>query len=575
MDRQERTWDLPTLLLGALIGSAALLPPELSPAGLALAAALAAGVGVLMVAPGGPHPVLLQGWPLPVTVLAVYLPVSVLSSSQPHRALSFLLGAGLSAVAFAAAYQVSARAERRERILGVAAVAGSLAAVWGIYQGIFGLSDTARFLRRLGQPEMDPQILRAESGRAFGPFLLPSSLGIFLAMSIPLTVRFGMRSRWRGWRGCLWAGLLFLQMAGMGSCLSYGAVVSLVAATFLLLPQIPGKARPWILPSLIGAAVLAGGAILFLRGGEGTSPLLLRAGNWLAAWRVFLEEPCFGAGFGSFADAYPKQMIAGMNETAYVHNSYLQIAAEGGGLALAWLFAGVTLLLLRILRRAGQEKRGMAELLTAIPPLAFLVHNLFDFSAYLPSLAITFGAVAGAAVPRSLKEETMGETPARAGSLQRGALLLLLLGGAAWQLREAWVRQALDEGRAMLERGRNEEGISLLRRAAAADASNPDPPALLAEVYLSKMAGDIEARNAGEVFARRAVELRPRRAYGHYILATYRLAAGDRGEAWAEIARARALFPGRELYLREEERLRKMISEGPGTGPRREPDAGR
>jgi tetratricopeptide (TPR) repeat protein len=394
-------------------------------------------------------------------------------------------------------------------------------------------------------------------------------------MSIPLTIRFGMRNRWRGWKGAAWGGLLVLQIAGMGSCLSYGAVVSLLAAGLLLLPRIPGKARPWMLPSLIGTAAAAGGAILFLRGGEGTSPLLLRAGNWLAAWRVFLEEPFFGAGFGNFADAYPKQMIAGMNETAYVHNSYLQIAAEGGALALAWLCAGLTLLLVRILRRRGPQERGLAEMLAAIPALAFLVHNLFDFSAYLPSLAVTFAVVAGAAVPRKREGFTMEESRAGAGMLQRGALILLLLGGAAWQLREAWVRQAMDEGRALVDGGRLEEGIALLRRAEVADGSNPDPPALLAEIYLAKMGANLEARNAGELLARRAVELRPRRAYGHYLLATYRLAAGDRGEAWAEIARARVLFPGRELYAREEERLKKMIAEGHGTGPRKEPDGGR
>jgi O-antigen ligase len=573
MVQDEGRRDLRTLLLVALVSSTALLPPELSPSGIALAAVLAAGAGVLLLFPAGRPPVVRRDWRLPAAVISAYLLIGVLTSSQPHRSLSFLLGAGVCLVAFAAAFRVSESPRAREAILGTVVGIGSLAAAWGIAQRAFSLADTARHLRSLGQPELDSYILRAESGRAFGPFLLPSSLGIYLAMALPLTLRCGIRSRWRGWRGILWAGLLLLQTAGMGASLSYGAVASLAIASLLLLFRTPARIRRRILASSAGLAAAGGGAFLLLRGGEGISPLVLRAGNWAAAWRIFLSEPLLGVGFGSFADAYPKQMVAGMNETAFAHNSYLQIAAEGGVPALAWVVLGMILLLSRIIPRPGSRESGAAEILAALPVVAFLVHNLFDFSAYLASLSVTFAALAGVAVASGNVPASRDKEGSRMDALPRWALLLLLLGGAAWGVREAQTRIDIENGRAMVDSGKVEEGIVLLRRADSRDPSHPDPPALLAEIYFPRTAGKPTGMSAGESYARRAVDLRPGRAYGHYLLALYRLSAGDRGEAWTEISRARELFPARELYAREEERLRELLASGPGPG--KEPDARR
>jgi len=570
MVQDEGGRGLRTLLTATLLASAALFPPELNPSGLATAAALAAGAGILLLFGPGAPPAFRREWRFPVAVLSACLLVAVLASSQPHRSLSFLLGAGISLVAFWAAFRASESPRAKEILLRTVAGTGALVAGWGILQRSSSLAGTARELRSLGQPELDPLILRAESGRAFGPFLLPSSLGVYLAMAIPVTLWGGIRCRWRGWRGFLWGGLLLVQIAGLGASVSYGALLSLVIASLPLLARLPARRRKWILSSVAGLAVAAASAFLLLREAEGAFPLILRARNWGAAWRIFLREPLLGVGFGGFADAYAGQMAAGMNETAFAHNSYLQIAAEGGALAAFWVVLGAILLLARVLRKTGSRGTGSEEMLLALPVVAFLVHNLFDFSAYLPSLSITFAALAGIAAARG------GDAPAEAGSPPRGslfprwALLLLLLGGSAWGVREAQTRISLENGRAMLNDGKVEEAISLLRRAERRDPTNPDPPALLAEIHLDSGLKRPGALSAGEAYARRAVELRPRRAYGHYLLALYRLSAGDRGEAWIEISRARELFPSRELYATEESRLRDLMAAGPGPG--KEPD---
>ena len=90
--------------------------------------------------------------------------------------------------------------------------------------------------------------------------------------------------------------------------------------------------------------------------------------------------------------------------------------------------------------------------------------------------------------------------------------------------------------------------------------THPDAPALLAELHLAEVSTRPDSRREGEAWARRSVALRPGRAYGHYVLSLYRLSAGDLGESWVELARARALYPGRELYRTQQARLRDMIA---------------
>ena len=557
-------WDLRTVLLAALLASCILRPPELSPTGLALAVTLAGGAAALLLcSPGRSGGIRMPGR-VGAAVLSGYLLVSVAFSPQPHRSLSFLMGAAIGLVAFVAARGEAARGseKERERVLNVVIGAASLAAAHGVYQKLFGLARTARDLRARGQPELDPYILRAESGRAFGPFALPSALGICLALAIPLTLRLWLRCR-PGGRGRILAGLLLaLQAAGMGASVSYGAVASLVAAAVLLLPFAALRRK---LPALAGVLVIGAFALglsLATRAEEGASPLVLRILNWRAAVQVLADEPLLGVGFGNFSDAYARYLGPGMNETAYVHNSYLQVAAEGGLLALGWILLSLTTLASGLRRRVQAGAGRLEAVLLVLPSAVFLLHNLVDFSAYLPSLSTVFAALAGLAWQGSGAEHEEADRSPAAVTL-RTALLLLAVGGSAWGLREARSRLLIEQGREHLARGGVRPGIRILERAARWDPGNPDPPGILAEAHLHASRLLPEGRGSGEAWARKAVALRPRRAYGHYLLSIYRLAAGDAGAAWVEISRARRLHPGEDLYRQEESRLRAMLQAGP------------
>src|SRR5437899_2742602 len=93
---------LQTILLAMLLTVSALLPPELSPAGLALSVAFAAGLGILLLADGRRANLSFPQGQAALAVVSCYLLLSVFTSTQPHRSLCCLLGAAFALVAFLA-----------------------------------------------------------------------------------------------------------------------------------------------------------------------------------------------------------------------------------------------------------------------------------------------------------------------------------------------------------------------------------------------------------------------------------------------------------------------------------------
>src|SRR5206468_5685323 len=107
----------------------------------------------------------------------------------------------------------------------------------------------------------------------------------------------------------------------------------------------------------------------------------------------------------SFGTFYPRYMRPGMNETRYAHNSYLQVIAGWG----VWAIVPMLGVLLAFARKLRESWRGRAgELPYAAAAASFLVHNLMDFTAFLPSVAIPGALLVGLA-SRSSETVRAGE----------------------------------------------------------------------------------------------------------------------------------------------------------------------
>jgi O-antigen ligase len=79
----------------------------------------------------------------------------------------------------------------------------------------------------------------------------------------------------------------------------------------------------------------------------------------------------------------------------YAHNSYLQFWAETGILgitSLLWLIAAVLKSAIKSVKQS-KDKKFMAGLITA--NAVFLIHNLFDFTFFLPEVSLIWWVIFG------------------------------------------------------------------------------------------------------------------------------------------------------------------------------------
>ena len=132
--------------------------------------------------------------------------------------------------------------------------------------------------------------------------------------------------------------------------------------------------------------------------------------TWLGTMDMVAARPLQGFGPGTFMEAYPAFARAGFTRTA--HQSFLQVGAEVGVFGLvAMVCAGVGALIACVRRAA--EDNAMARALAAAAAgwlVALGVHNLVDYSLYVPAVAVTACALLGVALGGDA-----GRQPIRAG----------------------------------------------------------------------------------------------------------------------------------------------------------------
>ena len=116
-----------------------------------------------------------------------------------------------------------------------------------------------------------------------------------------------------------------------------------------------------------------------------TFSLVMRLNYWLDTLKIIKTAPWAGIGLGNF----------NLISARYAHNSYLQIWAEMGILGIVsflWLiFAIIKSAVKNINKSAGGEL--MVGLLSA--NAVFLIHNLVDFTFYLPEIVLIWWVIIG------------------------------------------------------------------------------------------------------------------------------------------------------------------------------------
>ena len=526
------------VLAAALCAAAALLPPEIHPAGriavhlLAAAAALALGF-----ARGEAHPPRRRA---ALLLLPPAIATFALASGGRARGLDEAFAFAAFALAVFLGRRLAAQPDGPPRLAALLALLGLAVSFQAILQHHWAYPQAAAALRAAAEPGSDPFLVRLEAGRPAGPFSLPAALAGFLALSLPVTLgllRDASSSRRRALCGTALAAQAYalLLTRSLGGLLAATVALALVAAR--------GRRKHWRV-ALAAALVFAAGAVFFVHARRaeigarpGGDPISLRLGNWRVALEMIRDHPILGVGPGRFASFYPRYVRPGMNETQFAHNSYLQIAATWG----AWTIP--PLLLLAAAGVARRDRRGPAGGAAAAAGVGFLLHNACDFTLYLPGVALPAALLIGVGSSAPEREAGAGRDP-----LWRIAAIgcaLLFLAHAVTSDRAAW---HLDRARAAAMRGETGEAEREALAAARAYPIDPDPWAFLAQSLLARQATGPQEEERRHEAAVRAVRLEPEAAILHHTLALDRAAAQDPAGAFLEEERAHRLFPEKPLY---------------------------
>ncbi|MFA5159354.1 MAG: O-antigen ligase family protein [Candidatus Omnitrophota bacterium] len=202
--------------------------------------------------------------------------------------------------------------------------------------------------------------------RVFFPFPTPAILGGYLAMILPLTLSPKKK-------------ILFLLPLGLALLLtkSLGALLSL-AIVFMAFFLMRAHSRLKKALALLALGMILG-CLFAVRADNPRQHLLpifsmvSRFHYWKDTWEIIRAHPLTGVGLGNFD-------LAG---SRYAHNSFLQLWAETG------IVTVVSFLWLIVIILKNSWKLSERKLTTGLVAgiCVFLVHNLMDFSLFLPAVS--------------------------------------------------------------------------------------------------------------------------------------------------------------------------------------------
>jgi hypothetical protein len=178
----------------------------------------------------------------------------------------------------------------------------------------------------------------------------------------------------------------------------------------LVLGAVTTRLRPRAALVLLGGVLIAGVAgLLATGGGRGGAAQTVaaarvnlaspdRTGALNAALQLVAQHPLTGTGPGH-AELRWKGQEHGIQFFAYVHNEYLQVAAELGlvGLVLLVVLLAAMARLLWRARPTGRPGATWAGVVAATT--AFAVHSGFDFVWHLPAIVLTVMLLVGVVLP--------------------------------------------------------------------------------------------------------------------------------------------------------------------------------
>ncbi len=468
------------------------------------------------------------GWPL--AGFLAWMVVATVGSVYLHASLMSVLQIG-SYVALIAVFASLFSAERWRRWAWIAIAAA------GAIEGIIGLRDWTQTVIFQGDP----------SWRIFGTMYNPNVLASYLVLTIAAGAVV-LAMAWRGTReqpdrprlALIGAG--FAVLIGCAALLLTASRAGLLGAMFgviVFAAAAPTRIRArWLVIGALGLIVLM---VLapplrnrIVSATTQSHSAVFRWYTWVGTAEMVQAKPVLGFGPGTWEHAHPQ--FARVGFTRMAHQTPLQVAAEAGLPALLLVLGGVTLIGRRLVRGLRSEGLPAVESAAGLAALAAIgLHNLADYTWYVPAVGLTLAAVAGLALAASRGEAA---THRRHRLCWIGAAMLLVAAGAAgWGLRAQMLHA---EGQAMLSRGRYQTAVPPLRRAAVLDPLDAE---ILGDLARAISASPLDGPQRAVPIRLQAATLNPLDAGNYLALAQLYAALGEEQSAIAAARRAVEVHP--------------------------------
>lgn len=327
-------------------------------------------------------------------------------------------------VFFAAALVFVNNHNRLQKIIWAIIIFASLMAFYGILQRLANL-DAIYGLRPFNQAIPFASFVNQHHFAAFMEMTIGLSLGFLFSRATGNNLRlfFGI--------AIVVMGIALILTSSRGGMISLIAVIGfIVTANILQKPKsetdAPKKnaanyrrvfgligAGVCVVLILFGAVLLLGGDESLLRGIGLNNQEDISNGRihfWQITWRVFLDYPILGAGFESFAFAFPKyDSWNGKFRVEQAHNDYLQILADAGIVGFVCVASFIFLLFkkgLNTITKTSDPFRRNAAVGALAGCTGILIHSFFDFPLRTPSnmlffLMLTIVATASISAPKA------------------------------------------------------------------------------------------------------------------------------------------------------------------------------
>jgi len=419
-----------------------------------------------------------------------------------------------------------------------ALVAGAvLAALWGLRE----------YLLTLHSGEFT-------SWRTFSTFDNPNLFAGYLAVGIACTL--GLLRQQQAKRGAkVLAGLaLLVMLPALFTTASRGGVLAALGAWLAFALVRASANRKLLVPltaGVLGLILLGAGLFAVLPGPRQAVKKSLEARSYSTAFRLYTWEgtlkmiaarPVLGFGAGTFAQVFPRYMVAGYTRMA--HEDYLQFAAELG-LPGAALWVAFLLLALVVAWRTTLASKGDNALKAGIfaALVAAGLHSLVDYDMHVMAGLTACVVLAALAVVPSGGQVTLeaARKPTYLGMIA-GFLLLVAAGGAYYL---ALAEQEYQLGINLMRAGEVASAEGHLQTAVERVAFNPEYQLALGEYAFGKgrSSGSSYLIQAGLEHLHKACWSAPLAAKYPYRLGRALAALGRTREALEALDRALELDP--------------------------------